>query len=148
MDRENIRWKQRFSNFSRAFMLLRSALEERSLDQFSDLEQEGIIQRFEYSYELAWKTMKDYLEESGVVMNPVTPRNVIKEAFSSGIIEDGQVWVEMMLHRSLLSHTYDFSKFQQVLEEIFEHYLFALSKLHDWFVEQNKVVGVLDSADE
>ena len=129
-------------------MLLRSALEERSLDQFSDLEQEGIIQRFEYSYELAWKTMKDYLEESGVVMNPVTPRNVIKEAFSSGIIEDGQVWVEMMLHRSLLSHTYDFSKFQQVLEEIFEHYLFALSKLHDWFVEQNKVVGVLDSADE
>ena len=148
MDRENIRWKQRFSNFSRAFMLLRSALEERSLDQFSDLEQEGIIQRFEYSYELAWKTMKDYLEESGVVMNPVTPRNVIKEAFSSGIIEDGQVWVEMMLHRSLLSHTYDFSKFQQVLEAIFEHYLFALSKLHDWFVEQNKVVGVLDSADE
>ena len=60
----------------------------------SDLEKEGLIQRFEYSYELAWKTMKDYLEEHGTNINPVTPRNVIKEAFSENIITDGQVWVE------------------------------------------------------
>ena len=55
----------------------------------SDLETEGLIQRFEYSYELAWKTMKDYLEEHGTNINPVTPRNVIKEAFSANIITDG-----------------------------------------------------------
>ena len=80
---EDIRWIQRFQNFDRAFLLLRSALEERGLELMSELENEGLIQRFEYSYELAWKTMKDYLEEQGTIINPVTPRNVIKEAFSA-----------------------------------------------------------------
>ena len=89
----------------------------------SDLEKEGLIQRFEYSYELAWKTMKDYLEEHGTNINPVTPRNVIKEAFSANIITDGQVWVDMLLHRNLLSHTYDFSKFQEVLDAVVKRYL-------------------------
>jgi nucleotidyltransferase substrate binding protein (TIGR01987 family) len=82
----DIRWQQRFQNFSRAFILLRSAFEDRPLAELSDLEQEGIIQRFKYSYELAWKTMKDYLEENGVIITPVTPRNVIKEAFAAGMI--------------------------------------------------------------
>jgi nucleotidyltransferase substrate binding protein (TIGR01987 family) len=65
----DIRWQQRFQNFDRAFVLLRSALQDRPLDEYSALEQEGIIQRFEYAYELAWKTMKDYLEANGVVMS-------------------------------------------------------------------------------
>lgn len=132
----DIRWQQRFQNFSRAFVLLRSALESRPLDQFSDLEQEGIIQRFEYSYELAWKTMKDYLEENGVIITPVTPRNVIKEAFAAGMIDNGQVWIDMMLHRNLLAHTYDFSKFKEVLEAVENHYLTALSAIHDWFMSR------------
>ena len=131
---KDIRWKQRFQNFDRAFLLLRSALEERGLEQMSDLEKEGLIQRFEYSYELAWKTMKDYLEEHGININPVTPRNVIKEAFSANIITDGQVWVDMLLHRNLLSHTYDFSKFQEVLEAVVQRYLSAQEQLHEWFL--------------
>ena len=131
---KDIRWKQRFQNFDRAFLLLRSALEERGLEQMSDLEKEGLIQRFEYSYELAWKTMKDYLEEHGININPVTPRNVIKEAFSAKIITDGQVWVDMLLHRNLLSHTYDFSKFQEVLEAVVQRYLSAQEQLHEWFL--------------
>ncbi len=128
----DIRWKQRFQNFDRAFVLLRSAMEDRPLNQFSDLEQEGIIQRFEYSYELAWKTMKDYLEENGIIIMPVTPRNVIKEAFAAGMIDNGQVWIDMMLHRNLLAHTYDFSKFKEVLEAIQESYLIEFSAIHDW----------------
>ena len=76
----------------------------------SELEKEGLIQRFEYSYELAWKTMKDYLEEQGANINPVTPRNVIKEVFAAKIITDGQVWVDMMLHRNLLSYTHTTSQ--------------------------------------
>ena len=79
---KDIRWKQRFQNFDRAFLLLRSALEERGLEQMSDLEKEGLIQRFEYSNELAWKTMKDYLEEHGTNINPVTPRNVILDCLA------------------------------------------------------------------
>ncbi len=132
----DIRWQQRFQNFNRAFILLRSAFEGRSREQFSELEQEGIIQRFEYSYEFAWKTMKDYLQENGIVITPVTPRNVIKEAFAAGMIENGQVWIDMMLHRNLLAHTYDFSKFKEVLEAVENQYLAALSTLHEWFVSR------------
>ena len=131
---KDIRWIQRFQNFDRAFLLLRSALEERCLEQMSELEKEGLIQRFEYSYELAWKTMKDYLEEQGTIINPVTPRNVIKEAFSAQIIAVGQVWVDMMLHRNLQAHTYDFSKFKEVLDAVVERYLDAQEQLHEWFL--------------
>ncbi len=131
---KDIRWIQRFQNFDRAFLLLRSALEERGLEQMSELEKEGLIQRFEYSYELAWKTMKDYLEEQGTIINPVTPRNVIKEAFSAQIIAVGQVWVDMMLHRNLQAHTYDFSKFKEVLDAVVERYLDAQEQLHEWFL--------------
>ena len=134
---KDIRWIQRFQNFDRAFLLLRSALEERGLEQMSELEKEGLIQRFEYSYysyELAWKTMKDYLEEQGTIINPATPRNVIKEAFSAQIIADGQVWVDMMLPRNLLAHTYDFSKFKEVLDAVVERYLDAQEQLHEWFL--------------
>jgi len=132
----DIRWKQRFQNFDRAFILLRSALEDRELDTFSDLEKEGIIQRFEYSFELAWKTMKDYLEENGININPITPRSVIKEAFAAKLIPDGQVWINMMLHRNLLSHTYDFSTFQKVLEAVKKDYLGAMDSIHEWFMEK------------
>lgn len=133
---QDIRWQQRFQNFDRAFVLLRSALQDRPLDEYSSLEQEGIIQRFEYAYELAWKTMKDYLEVNGVVISPVTAREVIKQAFAAKLITDGQVWIDMMLHRNQLSHTYDFSKFRQVLEAAQTRYFPAMESLHEWFMIQ------------
>ena len=68
----DIRWRQRFDNFDRAFVLLREVY-ERKLDSLSRLEKEGAIQRFKVAFKLAWKTIKDYLEESGVVVDPVTP---------------------------------------------------------------------------
>ncbi|MHB8064174.1 MAG: nucleotidyltransferase substrate binding protein [Ruminiclostridium sp.] len=135
--KNDIRWKQRFQNFDRAFVLLRSAFEEKGIDEFSQLEQEGIIQRFEYTYELAWKTMKDYLQDNGItVLNEITPRSVIKEAYAAKIIKDGQVWIDMMLHRSILAHTYDFTKFQEVLKVIDERYLDAIEKFHEWLLER------------
>jgi nucleotidyltransferase substrate binding protein (TIGR01987 family) len=132
---EDIRWKQRFQNFDRAFVLLREALEEKR--ELSMLEKEGVIQRFEYSYELAWKTLKDYLEASGVVINPVTPRQVIKEGFAAKIIADGQVWINMLDNRNLLSHTYDFSVFEVAIKAMAEHYLPAMAQLHEFFIEQS-----------
>lgn len=81
--------------------------------------------------------MKDYLQDNGIViLNEITPRNVIKEAFSAKIIDDGQVWIDMMLHRNLLFHTYDFSKFQEVLKAVRERYLVAISKFHEWLLER------------
>ena len=73
----DIRWKQRFQNFDRAFILSRSAMEEHEMRTFSMLEREGLIQRFEFTYELAWKTLKDYLEYSGSLdMTEITARSV------------------------------------------------------------------------
>lgn len=133
---QDIRWQQRFQNFDRAFMLLRSALEDRQLEAYSPLEQEGIIQRFKYAYELAWKTMKDYLEANGVVIQPVTAREVIKQAFAAKLVDDGQVWIDMMSHRNQLAHTYDFSKFRQVLEAVQARYCPAMERLHEWLMIQ------------
>ena len=129
----DIRWMQRFDNFDRAFVLLREVY-DRGVDALSQLEKEGAIQRFEVAFELAWRTLKDYLEENGVVVNPVTPRNVIKEAFAANLLDDAQVWIDMMLHRNLLSHTYDIKVFETVLHVVTERYFPAFDRLHEFFL--------------
>lgn len=131
-----LRWKQRLDNFDRAYHLLQEAVTSKPLTAYTDLEQEGIAQRFEFTFELAWKTMKDYLDTQGVIISPVTPRNVIKEAFSAGILEDGQTWIDMMLDRNLLAHNYDFSRFQEVLTHLVDRYMPALTALQQWFQRQ------------
>ncbi|MDR1531384.1 MAG: nucleotidyltransferase substrate binding protein [Clostridiales bacterium] len=133
---QDIRWKQRFANFDRAFVLLRSAFEGREVASFNNLEQEGLIQRFEYTFELAWKTIKDYLIESGQNLIEVTPRNVIKEAFEAKIIDNGQAFIDMLLARNLMSHCYDFTKFEEILRSVKIEYLPALEALHDFFIER------------
>jgi nucleotidyltransferase substrate binding protein (TIGR01987 family) len=130
----DVRWKQRFQNFDRACVLLREAL-ERKPATLSMLEKEGVIQRFEYTFELAWKTLKDYLEEGGLVIAPVTPRQVIKEAFAAKVISEGEVWVNMLDHRNLLSHTYDSSVFEQAVEAIAGRYLPAVTQLREFFLQ-------------
>jgi nucleotidyltransferase substrate binding protein (TIGR01987 family) len=132
----DIRWKQRFQNFGRGFVLLREAL-ERKPENLSMLEKEGVIQRFEYIFELAWKTLKDYLEEGGLIISPVTPRQVIKEAFAAKVISNGEVWINMLDNRNLLSHTYDSFVFEQAVKAIAEHYLPAMAKLHEFFMEKS-----------
>lgn len=132
---KDIRWQQRFNNFDRAFVLLRE-VQERGVDSLSQLEQEGAIQRFELAFELAWKTLKDYLEEHGVVIKPVTPRTVIKAAFSARLLDDAQVWIDMMLHRNLLSHTYDSKVFDEVLRVVTGRYFVAFDQLHSFFLNQ------------
>ena len=84
--------------------------------------------------DIRWKTLKDYLEESGIVVNPVTPRNVIKEAFIAKLLEDAQVWIDMMLHRNLLSYTYDIKVFEAVLQTVAERYFPAFDRLHEFFL--------------
>ena len=131
----DIRWKQRFQNFDRAFVLLRDALEN-GPDSLNQLEKEGVIQRFEFSFELAWKTLKDYMEEDGVVFATITPRQVLKEAFAAKILKDGQVWIDMLDHRILLSHTYNLVKFEQAVKSVHDRYLDAFDRLHEFLQEE------------
>lgn len=126
----DVRWQQRFQNFDRALALLEDAL-RRGPAALNQLEKEGAVQRFEYTLELAWKTLKDYLEESGLVLSAVTPRQVIKDAFAAKILMDGQTWIDMIDHRNLLSHTYDPVNFEAAVEAIHARYLTALRQVRE-----------------
>ncbi|MFM8333955.1 MAG: nucleotidyltransferase substrate binding protein [Opitutaceae bacterium] len=131
----DVRWKQRFQNFDRAFVLLRAAMENGPA-ALNPLEKEGVVQRFEYSFELAWKTIKDYLEHGGLVFATVTPRQVLKDAYSARILADGRVWMEMLDHRNLLSHTYDLVAFEKAVEAIHRSYLPAIAQLHEFLLKE------------
>ena len=128
----DIRWKQRFQNYNRALFLLSDALKDGS-EKLSLLEKEGTLQRFEFTFELAWKLMKDYLEESGIIINPITPKQVIKQAFTAKIISDGQVWIDMLLSLNLMSHTYDFIKFEAIAKDVEQKYLTSMKQLEKFF---------------
>lgn len=121
---EDIRWKQRFMNFENA---LKQLVE--GVDKFVNTEEniikEGIIQRFEFTHELAWKVLKDYLEYEG--LNQITgSRTATREAFNKNILENGEVWMEMIESRNNTVHTYQASILEEEYEKIIKHYLPAL----------------------
>ena len=135
--KENIRWKQRFNHFEKAFNLLKSVFEDRKIEELSLLEKEGVVQRFKYTYELAWKTLKDYLEYNGSLNNvDISPRNIFKESYSAKIIKNENIFIDMMLSRNLLSHTYDFIKFEEIFKRIENDYLKVLNELYNFFLER------------
>ncbi|MCE5341612.1 MAG: nucleotidyltransferase substrate binding protein [Planctomycetaceae bacterium] len=131
----NIRWQQRFDNFEKAFALLKGAF-EKDAAAMSDLEKEGVIQRFEYTFELAWKTLKDYLIFNGVSFDQITPKSVIKQAFAAKIIADGQLWIDMLEQRNLMSHTYSNESFESIFDNIAKPYLNELEQLYKWLKKQ------------
>jgi len=100
---ESRRFKERLGDFDRALSRLTEGL---TLDSDSSIVIDGCIQRFEFSYELSWNTMKAYLEYQGL-LDPRTPRDVIRETYRIGLIEDGDAWLDMMADRNLTSHVYD-----------------------------------------
>ena len=128
---QEIRWRYRFDNFSRAYSRLKEALET-EIEALNRLEQEGVIQRFEYTFELAWNTLKDRLEYDGVVMDSVTPRNVIRTAATAGLIsdKDAAVWIDMLDDRRNTAHRYESDILEKVLKSIQDYYLPVLDKLY------------------
>ena len=126
---QETRWRYRFTNFSRAYPLLREALED-GVQSLNQLEREGVIQRFEFTFELSWNLLKDKLEHDGIILPTVTPRAVIRQAFQSKLIDDCETWLDMLVDRNLMSHTYDFEKFQAVILRIHTRYLAILDALY------------------
>ena len=127
----DIRWQQRLVSFGKALKLLQEAMLN-GPGALNQLEKEGAIQRFEYCFELGWKTTKDYMEANGFVFAVLMPRQVLKEAYAAKIIANGEVWIAMLDHRNLLSHTYNSVLFEQVVEAIQESYLPALEQLREF----------------
>lgn len=130
--KEKPRWMYRFDNFKNAFFLLREAvykIKEKEIE-LSQLEKEGVIQRFEYTWELTWKVLKDYLEYTGVILETITPASTIKTAISVNIIKNGDIWMEALDSRNKMSHTYDFKKFEEIILQIQNHYYFEIEDLY------------------
>ncbi|TAE34247.1 MAG: nucleotidyltransferase [Alphaproteobacteria bacterium] len=102
----DIRWKQRFDNFQRAYHNLHEAVMLADARPLSKLEEQGLIQIFEYTHELAWKVLKDYLEEQGFT-DVVGSKNATRIAFKEGLIQHGEVWMQMIEARNQTSHSYN-----------------------------------------
>ncbi len=111
--------RERFANFQKALLRLKEAVSERS---DNPLLYDGAIQRFEFTYELAWKLLKAYLEYQGLV-SISSPRAVFKEAFSVGLIENQEKWLRMIEDRNLTVHTYDECVAKKIFERIKSDYL-------------------------
>lgn len=122
---KNIRAYQRFTNLENAFIFLKDGLKKKSLDP---LQEAGIIQSFEFTFELAWKTLKDYLESKGTTVS--FPRDVIQEAYAAQIIKDGHLWIEMLEKRNMLSHTYNRERATRAVEFIRSHFFAALEQVY------------------
>lgn len=114
------RWIERFENYKKSILNLKeteNCIIQNGLNKIYTM---ALVQAFEICFELAWKTMKDYLEYSGIKTD--TPRNTIKEAFSVNLITEGQNWIEMMEARNKTSHTYKEEFAKQLADDILNNY--------------------------
>jgi nucleotidyltransferase substrate binding protein (TIGR01987 family) len=128
MENKDARWKQRFQNFEKAFLFFETTVEKES---YTPIEVGGLVQAFEFTFELGWKTIKDFLYEQG--LNTNFPRETIKEGFRTQIIEDGHVWLHMLEKRNELSHTYNEEVASQAVEIIKYQYYQAIEQVYHFF---------------
>jgi len=135
---KDIRWKQRFQNYSKAFALLRIVIEENEdILTLSDLEKEGLIRRFKFTFELAWKTLKDKMQEDGIMIDKISPKFILKLAYNSKYINNIEVWIAMVNDRNLISQTYNFNNFNKVLKALQDTYYSHLEELYIDFMTQD-----------
>ena len=114
---KDIRWKQRFSNFTMALQTLHKAVDLSKQRDLSELEQQGLIQGFEFTHELAWNVFKDYLEEQGFV-GIIGSNDATREAFNNGLVGECDAWMDMIKARNLTSHTYNTSLAADIVNDI------------------------------
>lgn len=123
------RYDERKQDYHNAVLRLQEAIKIEP----TTLEVDGILHRFEFTFELAWKTIKDYLEYMGFIEKIGSPREVIQTAFKQGVIEDGKNWIDMMLSRNSLSHLYDEEESRKIYKKVQEKYVVLLKELDHKF---------------
>ena len=130
---KDIRWKQRFDNLEKVYLMLEKYLQ---IENPSDIERAGGIHLFELCFELSWKTMKDFLESEGFQLN--SPRNVIKQAFQSDLIDEGHLWIDLLDDRNLYTHIYDEKIANEIDIRIKGKYYQLIKRLCERFKEEKK----------
>jgi len=133
---QDIRWQQRFENLSKALERLHEALQGTAQEPNNHLYQIALIGAFQFTFELSWKTIKDYLIYSGVEVS--LPRDVIKQAFHHRLIQDGQVWIDMLEDRNLMAHVYQEQAALAAGKSIRERYAPAIEQIHHDFLKKRK----------
>ena len=124
MDNE-ARWKQRLSDFEQSIIRLKEAAGKK---EFNELEKDGLIQRFEFTFELAWKTLKDYLESQGF-SDISSPKKAIQKSFSVNLISNGNTWINMLEDRNRMSHLYNRAASETIFKNIKDDYTAAIEEL-------------------
>lgn len=127
---------KRFEERKQDLLKATNRLEEALKQEETEITIDCTLHRFEFTFELAWKTMKDLMEYNGISENTGSPREVLKSAFASGIIEDGDVWINMMLARNSLSHLYDEETSRKIYQDIKNKYIDLIKKLNDTLEKQ------------
>lgn len=136
---DDIRWHQRVNNFQAAFAELDEAVALSQLRPLSKLEEQGLIQAFEYTYELAWNSIKDFYLIQGEA-DIQGSRDAIRLAFKRGLIENGETWMEMIKSRTLTSHTYNRETARMIADQILNHYHPLLNQLLDTLQSRQREV--------
>ncbi len=131
-DVNDIRWKQRFDNYLRALQTLTHGVALARTRALSELEQQGLIQGFEFTHELAWNVLKDYLDDKGIV-GLIGSKDATRSAFRNGLIENGETWMTMIQDRNLTSHTYNPDVAQAVVKHILESFYPAFERMAHTF---------------
>ncbi|MDD3323150.1 MAG: nucleotidyltransferase substrate binding protein [Paludibacter sp.] len=122
MPNEDIRWIQRFSNYRKALARLADAVALAEERELSDLEQQGLIQGFEFTFDLAWKTLQDILRERNKLDANGGPNPIITASFDNGYIQDYEEWKAMKKSRDLTSHSYDEETADDIAYKIVNQY--------------------------
>ena len=135
MSKADIRWIQRFDNFMRAFARLADAAAQAKQRKLSELEEQGLIQVFEFTHELAWNTLKDFLEARGTVVKLYGSRDATREAFAAELIVNGEAWMKMIEHRNETSHTYNEKIATAIVEAILTSYVTEFEGFQRRFLE-------------
>jgi len=127
METGDIRWKQRFNNFSKALAQLQKFIDRGAA--LNELEQQGLIHSFEYNFELSWNLIKDYYEYQGVAEIQGS-RDAFRLAYKRGLIQEGASWMKMIESRIKTSHTYNEETANEIAEAILNTYFDLFSELH------------------
>ena len=130
---DDIRWIQRFQSFNKAFLQLERFMKKKEMNE---MEQQGLIKAFEYTFELAWKTLQDLIREKGY-NNIIGTKPVIQQSFEDGYITDGKAWFRMHVSRNLTSHTYDEETAEEIVKSIRNSYFLLFRDLRQKLAEES-----------
>lgn len=134
----DVRWRQRFHSFQKAFRQLQNAAAIAEERELSDLEQQGLIQAFEFTHQLAWKTLQDFLEAHGTTKKLYGAKDATREAFAQGLITAGDDWMEMIESRNETSHAYNEETAEAIAEAILLRYVPEFEQLLTTFTRIEK----------